>query len=176
METADVTLMRGDLRSVPQAIKLSKATMRNIRENLTWAFGYNVALIPIAAGVSGPVCLGAGVPAPVASDPGGGGDGLLQYQRGEQRAAAAARKVVKNQTAKAQSTQRKSKSKKNKGKNRRHEDRTTGGAPRQDVYGLLIFLLLFFAFLPFWYYPVLVDTQLRGNGWVDTDTAGRGWL
>ena len=54
METADVTLMRGDLRSVPQAIKLSKATMRNIRENLAWAFGYNIALIPIAAGVLAP--------------------------------------------------------------------------------------------------------------------------
>jgi P-type Cu+ transporter len=54
METADVTLMRGDLRSVPQAIKLSKATMRNIRQNLIWAFGYNVALIPIAAGVLAP--------------------------------------------------------------------------------------------------------------------------
>jgi Cu+-exporting ATPase len=54
METADVTLMRGDLRSVPQAIKLSKATMRNIYENLAWAFGYNMALIPIAAGVLAP--------------------------------------------------------------------------------------------------------------------------
>ena len=54
METADVILMRGDLRSVPQAIQLSKATMRNIRENLGWAFGYNVALIPIAAGVLAP--------------------------------------------------------------------------------------------------------------------------
>jgi Cu+-exporting ATPase len=54
METADVTLMRGDLRSVPQAISLSKATMRNIRENLAWAFGYNIALIPIAAGVLAP--------------------------------------------------------------------------------------------------------------------------
>ncbi len=54
METADVTLMRGDLRSVPQAIKLSKATMRNIKENLAWAFGYNIALIPIAAGVLAP--------------------------------------------------------------------------------------------------------------------------
>ncbi len=54
METADVTLMRGDLRSVPQAIKLSKATMRNIHENLGWAFGYNVVLIPIAAGVLAP--------------------------------------------------------------------------------------------------------------------------
>jgi len=55
METADVTLMRGDLRSVPQAIALSQATMRNIRQNLGWAFGYNIALIPIAAGILAPV-------------------------------------------------------------------------------------------------------------------------
>jgi Cu+-exporting ATPase len=54
LETADVILMRGDLRSVPQAITLSKATMRNIYENLGWAFGYNIALIPIAAGVLAP--------------------------------------------------------------------------------------------------------------------------
>lgn len=54
MEAADVTLMRGDLRTVPQAIKLSKATMRNIYENLVWAFGYNTALIPIAAGILAP--------------------------------------------------------------------------------------------------------------------------
>jgi len=54
METADVTLMRGDLRSVPQALRLSRATMRNIYQNLAWAFGYNVALIPIAAGVLAP--------------------------------------------------------------------------------------------------------------------------
>jgi Cu+-exporting ATPase len=59
METADVTLIRGDLRSVPQAIKLSKATMRNIKQNLGWAFGYNVALIPVAAGILAPF---AGVP------------------------------------------------------------------------------------------------------------------
>ncbi len=51
METADVTLMRGDLRSVPQAIALSKATMRAIKQNLFWAFFYNVILIPVAAGV-----------------------------------------------------------------------------------------------------------------------------
>jgi Cu+-exporting ATPase len=51
METADVTLMRGDLRSVPQAIALSKATMRTIKQNLFWAFFYNVLLIPVAAGV-----------------------------------------------------------------------------------------------------------------------------
>ncbi len=54
METADVTLMRGDLRSVPQAIRLSRGTMRNIKQNLGWAFGYNTALIPIAAGILAP--------------------------------------------------------------------------------------------------------------------------
>ncbi len=54
METADVTLMRGDLGSVPQAIHLSQATMRNIKQNLGWAFGYNIALIPIAAGILAP--------------------------------------------------------------------------------------------------------------------------
>jgi Cu+-exporting ATPase len=50
METADVTLMRGDLRSVPQAIALSKATLRTIKQNLFWAFFYNAVLIPVAAG------------------------------------------------------------------------------------------------------------------------------
>jgi Cu+-exporting ATPase len=50
MEAADVTLMRGDLRSVPQAITLSKRTMTTIRWNLFWAFIYNVLLIPVAAG------------------------------------------------------------------------------------------------------------------------------
>lgn len=51
METAAVTLMRGDLRAVPQAIHLSRATMRTIWQNLFWAFGYNIVLIPVAAGV-----------------------------------------------------------------------------------------------------------------------------
>ena len=54
METAGVTLMRGDLTSVSDAIRLSRATVRNIKQNLFWAFGYNVALIPIAAGVLAP--------------------------------------------------------------------------------------------------------------------------
>lgn len=51
METADVTLMSGDLRAVPRAIRLSHATMNTIWQNLFWAFGYNTLLIPVAAGV-----------------------------------------------------------------------------------------------------------------------------
>ncbi|NLV50552.1 MAG: cadmium-translocating P-type ATPase [Clostridiales bacterium] len=51
MESADIVLMRSDLNDVPTALKLSKATIRNIRQNLFWAFGYNVVGIPIAAGV-----------------------------------------------------------------------------------------------------------------------------
>jgi len=51
MESASVTLMSGDLRGLVTAIALSRATMRNIKENLFWAFAYNVALIPLAAGV-----------------------------------------------------------------------------------------------------------------------------
>ena len=51
IESADVTLLRGDLNGVSQAMKLSAATMRNIKQNLFWAFAYNVLLIPVAAGV-----------------------------------------------------------------------------------------------------------------------------
>src|SRR2546430_16136906 len=50
MEASDVTLIRGDLRAVVTAIDLARRTMRTIRWNLIWAFGYNALLIPIAAG------------------------------------------------------------------------------------------------------------------------------
>lgn len=50
MESADVVLMAGDPRGVLTAIETSRATLRNIRQNLLWAFGYNVVLIPVAAG------------------------------------------------------------------------------------------------------------------------------
>src|SRR5690606_325089 len=55
MEAADVVLMSGDLMGVPGALALSRATLRNIRQNLFWAFAYNTALIPVAAGVLDPV-------------------------------------------------------------------------------------------------------------------------
>ena len=55
MEASDVTLIRGDLRAVFIAIELARRTMRTIRWNLVWAFGYNVVLIPVAAGVLYPV-------------------------------------------------------------------------------------------------------------------------
>ena len=54
IETADVILSSGSLAGVPRAIGISRATMRTIRQNLFWAFGYNVILIPIAAGVLQP--------------------------------------------------------------------------------------------------------------------------
>jgi Cu+-exporting ATPase len=50
MESAGITLVKGDLRGLVRARRLSRATMRNIRENLIWAFVYNVLGVPIAAG------------------------------------------------------------------------------------------------------------------------------
>ena len=55
IEAADVTLMRGDLRGVVVAVLLSRRTIQIIRENLAWAFGYNLLLIPVAAGVLYPL-------------------------------------------------------------------------------------------------------------------------
>ncbi len=55
METADLTLMHGDLKTIPDAIQLSRSTLRTIKQNLFWAFFYNVLLIPIAAGVLYPL-------------------------------------------------------------------------------------------------------------------------
>jgi len=51
IETADVVLMSGDLQGVVHAFNLSRQTLRNIKENLIWAFGYNTLLIPVAAGL-----------------------------------------------------------------------------------------------------------------------------
>ncbi|KKT91584.1 MAG: Copper/silver-translocating P-type ATPase [Candidatus Jorgensenbacteria bacterium GW2011_GWA2_45_13] len=51
MESANITLMRGDLMLIPEVIKISKRTMRIIKQNLFWAFFYNIAFIPVAAGV-----------------------------------------------------------------------------------------------------------------------------
>jgi Cu+-exporting ATPase len=55
MESAGITLVKGDLRGIVRARRLSRATMRNIRQNLVWAFIYNVLGVPVAAGVLYPV-------------------------------------------------------------------------------------------------------------------------
>ncbi len=60
MEASDVTLMRGDLLGVADAVRLSRATLRKIRQNLFWAFFYNILGIPLAAaGFLSPVVAGA---------------------------------------------------------------------------------------------------------------------
>ena len=51
IESADVVLMSGDLRGIPNALALSRATLNNIKQNLFWAFVYNIVLIPVAAGI-----------------------------------------------------------------------------------------------------------------------------
>jgi len=62
MEASDITLMRGDLDGVATAVALSKRTMRTIKQNLFWAFFYNVILIPVAAGILYPLFSNGGVP------------------------------------------------------------------------------------------------------------------
>jgi P-type Cu+ transporter len=62
MEAADLTLISGDVRGVARAVRLSKATVRNIKQNLFWAFAYNVLLIPVAAGILYPFFAGGTVP------------------------------------------------------------------------------------------------------------------
>jgi Cu+-exporting ATPase len=60
METGAITLMSGDLRGVARALRLSRATMAKIRQNLFWAFAYNAILIPVAAlGLLSPIFAGA---------------------------------------------------------------------------------------------------------------------
>jgi Cu+-exporting ATPase len=66
VEAADIVLTRGDLRSVPQALRLARQTLRTIRQNLVWALMYNVALLPLAAGMLVPI-LGVRVPPALAS-------------------------------------------------------------------------------------------------------------
>jgi Cu+-exporting ATPase len=60
IEASDLTLVRGDLRAAPDAIRLARATLRTIKGNLFWAFAYNVAAIPLAAlGLLNPLIAGA---------------------------------------------------------------------------------------------------------------------
>jgi P-type E1-E2 ATPase len=55
IESADLILASGNIQGVPRSIALARATMRNIKQNLFWAFAYNVVLIPIAAGIAYPI-------------------------------------------------------------------------------------------------------------------------
>ena len=57
IETADITLLGGDIEKLVKAIKLSKSTMRTIKQNLFWAFIYNIIGIPLAAGLFYPILL-----------------------------------------------------------------------------------------------------------------------
>ena len=84
MESAAVTLVKGDLGGIVRARRLSRAVMRNIRQNLFFSFVFNAAGVPIAAGVLYPV-----VRHPAVADHRRGGDGV-QLGRGDRQFAAAA--------------------------------------------------------------------------------------
>ena len=65
VEAAELTLLTGDLRAVVTALELSRATLRVVRQNLGWAFGYNLVLLPVAAGVLYPLLGAAGLLSPI---------------------------------------------------------------------------------------------------------------
>jgi soluble P-type ATPase len=65
VEAAELTLLTGDLRAVVSALDLSRATLRVVRQNLGWAFGYNLVLLPVAAGVLYPLLGAAGLLSPI---------------------------------------------------------------------------------------------------------------
>ena len=77
IEASDLTLVSGDLRAAADAIRLSRATLRTIKQNLAWAFGYNVAALPLAAR------------RPAQSGDRRRRDGVLERQRRDERAAPA---------------------------------------------------------------------------------------
>ena len=89
IESAGITLLTGDLAGLVRARRLSAATMRNIRQNLAFAFVYNAAGVPIAAGAA-LSC----IRHPAVADAGGCGDGAVFGQRDRQRAAAGARQAL----------------------------------------------------------------------------------
>ncbi len=91
MESAGVTLVKGDLRGIARAAVLSRATMRNIRQNLVFAFGYNALGIPVAAGRALP-----GVRLAAVTDHRRRGDGVKLGIGRNQRAAAEPRQIMRS--------------------------------------------------------------------------------
>ena len=64
-ETASITLIKNNLNAIIDAIETSKLSIRTIKQNLLWAFGYNIILIPIAAGILYPLFTSSSVPTPL---------------------------------------------------------------------------------------------------------------
>ena len=118
IESADVVLMKNDLFDVVRAIRLSKAVIRNIKQNLFWAFFYNSIGIPLAAGVLYPAF---GIE--IKSDVRGGGNELKQYLRGQQRAPLKGRKALRESRSENRTgTGRKRDHKKGRKRNERNND------------------------------------------------------